>query len=101
MHPHHACARRLASWGGFRRHYVEGGAESKDEGGAASAAACPAPASGPSAPSGPEDPNSAAWKQQLEQQLLAKRAEVLATQRKLESLSLEQRELEMLYTRAT
>lgn len=38
------------------------------------------------------------WKQKLQEQLLAKRAEVLATQKKLESLSLEQQELEMLFT---
>ena len=49
----------------------------------------------------PSDAEGTAWRQQLEEQLLAKRAEIMATQRKLESLSLEQQELEMLFTRTT
>ena len=40
------------------------------------------------------------WKDRLRDQLLQKRAEIIATQQRLESLSLEQQELEMLYTRA-
>lgn len=43
----------------------------------------------------------ASWRQQLHEQLQAKRAEVLAAQQKLDNLSLEQRELEMLITRTS
>ena len=52
------------------------------------------------APAATFAPEDAHMRQQIEQRLLAKRAEVLATQAKLESLSLEQRELERLYTRS-
>jgi len=88
--------RQLASWGGFRRHFKE--EEGKE--GAGPVADTPSSelheidadvAMQPGAL--PEE-----WKQKLQEQLLAKRAEVLATQKKLESLSLEQQELEMLFT---
>lgn len=94
--------KQLASWGGFRRHYVEGG--SREEGGWPHNGEAPAVATNVSVPlltlaDGGED--NAAWRYHLHEQLLAKRAEVLATQRKLQSLSLEQRELERLYTRTS
>jgi len=88
----HATAfKQLASWGGFRRHFKE--EEVKDESDIAAEAKQTA-SSAEIASSGVE-----VWKQQLREQLLAKRAEVMATQRKLESLSLEQQELEMLFKR--
>lgn len=76
--------KQLASWGGFRRHFKE---EAECEGGGSRDERVP-----------PPDSSGDARRAQLRDQLLAKRAEVLATQAKLESLSLEQRELERLYT---
>ena len=77
--------KQLASWGGFRRHFI---GEGKDDGQGME---------GDGAASG----TSEEWKRHLHEQLLAKRAEIVATQKKLESLSLEQQELEMLYTRTS
>ena len=97
--------KQLASWGGFRRHFIEG--ETKDDVAMQQQllhASQPAPASAARSmqpPMAGAAESSAEWRQQLRDQLLAKRAEVLATQKKLESLSLEQQELEMLYTRAS
>lgn len=88
--------KQLASWGGFRRHFKEEeGRDEDDETGAADTKKrSAAPSTAPSAA------DVAAWKQQLQEQLLAKRAEIVATQRKLESLSIEQQELEQLFQRA-
>lgn len=103
----HATAwKQLASWGGFRRHFVEEGKEEDGQTGgeSGSTAAHPTATSGmpsmtPAMMPGMVPPPPEAWKQQLQEQLLAKRAEVMATQRKLESLSLEQQELELLFKR--
>ena len=86
--------KQLASWGGFRRHF-KGGAEDSPSaaGGPSDAAAADAGAAGAGAGGG-------AWRDHVKEQLLAKRAEVLETQRRLEALSLQQRELEILYTSA-
>lgn len=65
----------LASWGGFRQHYID-----KNKSGGADG-------------SGSEE-----WKRRIQEQLVQKRAEILAAQRRLESLSLEQQELEKLIT---
>ena len=83
--------KQLASWGGFRRHFIDGTKEDEQapRGEADQASAINA------------QPTDEEWKLRLQEQLLAKRAEILATQKKLESLSLEQQELEMLYTRTT
>ena len=89
--------KQLASWGGFRRQFVEG----VPEGTAEQQKDQPPPTGQPPAAassSGGAADGGEAWRQHLHEQLLAKRAEVLATQKKLESLSLEQQELEMLYT---
>lgn len=80
--------KQLASWGGFRRAFVEGA----DVDGAAGA---PAQSTGEGASAESEE----AARRVLHEQLMAKRAEVLATQKKLESLSLEQQALEQLVTR--
>lgn len=81
--------KQLASWGGFRRHFIDGTKEDAGQGEAGQASASDA------------QHTEEEWKLRLQEQLLAKRAEILATQKKLESLSLEQQELEMLYTRTT
>lgn len=93
---HASAFKQLASWGGFRRHFRE--EEYKDD------KSVPGPSVKPrtvleqvEVPTIEGD--SLEWKRKLQEQLLAKRAEVLATQRKLESLNLEQRELELLVTR--
>jgi hypothetical protein len=76
----------LASWGGFRQHYIDQAKSGESPG-----------AAGGSAP-GATAPKDQEWKRRIQEQLLQKRAEIIATQRKLESLSLEQQELEKLYT---
>lgn len=97
---HASTFKQLASWGGFRRHFKE--EEDKEEDGETGAEMKPEkkPRTEPHAVDIVAPPADAhAYKQLLHEQLQAKRAEVLATQRKLESLSLEQKELEMLVTR--
>ena len=88
--------KQLASWGGFRRAFVEGEVPPGDTSNPAPAAAVSGAVSKPPPPAGMSEET---WQAHLHEQLMAKRAEVLATQRKLESLSLEQQELEALFMR--
>lgn len=82
--------KNLASWGGFRQHYID---QNKSGG---------AGAEGEAAAGGqPADPKREEWRLRIQEQLLQKRAEIAAAQRKLECLSLEQQELEKLYTSST
>ena len=90
--------KNLASWGGFRQHYIDqnkNGTQGEDAASAAEGVAAVGSAPGPPAAAHDDE-----WKRRIQEQLLQKRAEILATQRKLESLSLEQQELEKLYTQS-
>jgi len=82
----HSTFKQLASWGGFRRHFKE-----EEDGGHGSPR---------SEQRRLESRPPAEWKLRLHDQLLAKRAEIAATQQKLESLSLEQQALERLFSSA-
>ena len=86
--------KQLASWGGFRRHFINEG-EGKEEGHVHTGEAPPDAAA--AVLSGGAEAEAEVWRQRLHDQLIAKRAEVQATQRKLESLSLEQQQLEQLF----
>ena len=95
--------KQLASWGGFRRHFMgegegEGGEDGQQHTGQPPAATRQPPGA---AAVEMEGDAGAISRQRLAEQLLAKRAEILATQKKLESLSLEQQELEKLFTRTS
>jgi hypothetical protein len=111
--------KKLASWGGFRRHHVASEVSKEEDAGAAAVLSGQPPpqASQQQQPQQPQqqhhhpavaamsggapvDHGDGRLREQIQQRLLAKRAEVLATQARLESLSLEQRELECLYTRS-
>ena len=84
----------LASWGGFRRQFVA--SESKGD---KSPRDATAGAEGTGSVGHHDISTEEEWKRRLAEQLMAKRAEIAATQKKLESLSLEQQELEFLMTR--
>lgn len=107
---HSSTYKQLASWGGFRRHFKgevadgrdeeEGDATPASQQGPHAATATPAPtpmSAPPLAASNAAAADAEGWKQRLHEQLVAKRAEIMATQQRLESLSLEQQELEVLY----
>jgi hypothetical protein len=96
---HSSTFKQLASWGGFRRHFKE--EEIKDEDEHTGAQSTSAMHVGGAHDDVAQGDASLTRKQLLAEQLLAKRAEVLATQKRLESLSLEQKQLEMLYTNAS
>ena len=100
MIEHTSTFKQLASWGGFRRHFKEGEGREEEDGHTGAdtrwrTSPLEAPLGAPASAIVPE-----VWKQTLHEQLVAKRAEVQAMQRKLESLSLEQQQLEYLYTSA-
>jgi len=97
---HSSTFKQLASWGGFRRHFKEEEVV-KDEDEHTSAQSSSGMHVGGAHDDIAQGDSSLTRKQLLAEQLLAKRAEVLATQKRLESLSLEQKQLEMLYTSAS
>ena len=103
---HSSTFKQLASWGGFRRHFKCEATDGREEEtpsparGSLANATASAEISNPTLDSMLQASSDPTWKDRLRDQLLQKRAEIIATQQRLESLSLEQQELEMLYTRA-
>jgi len=95
--------KQLASWGGFRRHFKgeEGGHSSpRSDRGDAQTGVGDQERAADGVRGRVESRPPADWKLHLQEQLLAKRAEIMATQQKLESLSLEQQALERLFSSA-